>query len=119
MILLLFSQHVSLVMQTKQKLLSLRLVAVCLPQWSSATPEVPQTSFLCASGELAAERSMDALPGHFEGFRVEEEDDNDCGSRGLSWKCACPGLLQPGLWAGFAWVCLALALGFTTCQGEG
>lgn len=82
-------------------------------------PEVPQISFLCTSGELAAERSMDALPGHFEGFHVEEEDDNDCGSRGLSWKCACPGLLQPGLWAGFAWVCLALALGFTICQGEG
>lgn len=62
--LLLLSRHVGLVMQTKEKLPSLPLVAICSPPRSSATPDASQT-FL-----PAAERSMDALPGHLEGFRV-------------------------------------------------
>lgn len=62
--LFLFSWHVGLLTQAKQKLLSLPLMAVCSPPWSSATPAMIQTSL------LAAGRSMEILLWHFECFFV-------------------------------------------------
>lgn len=61
---LLLSWQGGRVMQTEQKLLSLPPVAICSPPRSPAMPDMPQTSL------LAAERSMGALPGHFEAFHV-------------------------------------------------
>lgn len=39
---------------------------------------------------------------------MQEEDDNDCGSRRLSWKCTCSKSLHSGLWADSAWAYHAL-----------